>query len=111
MPKAKSVSSDTPRRRGKGAVAIIDTPAERGLLLRALLYSPKDLVAGLAQGLREPLVLRRDGGERALRVGEPELETAGVTGRLTETAAQVSDLGLEEPHLAHQLVRGTPPGA
>jgi hypothetical protein len=45
-----SDESDRPRRRGKaaskGAVAI-DPPAERGLLLRALLYSPKDLVAGL----------------------------------------------------------------
>ena len=46
MPKAISVESDKPRRRGKGAVAI-EAPAERGLLMRALLYSPKDLVAGL----------------------------------------------------------------
>ena len=46
MPKAISVESDRPRRRGKGAVAI-EAPAERGLLMRALLYSPKDLVAGL----------------------------------------------------------------
>ena len=35
-----------PRRRGKGAIAIEAAP-ERGLLMRALLYSPKDLVAGL----------------------------------------------------------------
>ena len=50
MPKAISIDSDSPRRRGKttgkGTVAV-DAPAERGLLLRALLYSPKDLVAGL----------------------------------------------------------------
>ncbi len=50
MPKAISVESEKPRRRGKGAVAlesILEPTAERGLLLRALLYSPKDLVAGL----------------------------------------------------------------
>ena len=35
-----------PRRRGKGAIAIA-AASERGLLMRALLYSPKDLVAGL----------------------------------------------------------------
>lgn len=41
-----AADSDRPRRRGKGAAAI-DATDERGLLLRALLYSPKDLVAGL----------------------------------------------------------------
>ena len=46
MPKSISGKSDKPRRRGKGAVAI-EAPAQRGLLMRVLLYSPKDLVAGL----------------------------------------------------------------
>lgn len=32
----------------RGRAIAIDEPAERGLALRALLYSPKDLVAGLA---------------------------------------------------------------
>ncbi|MET0220414.1 MAG: peptidoglycan-binding protein [Tardiphaga sp.] len=44
MPKASS--KDTKPKRGR-AVAIIDEPAERGLLLRMLLHSPKDMVAGL----------------------------------------------------------------
>lgn len=44
MPKASS--KDTKSKRGR-AVAIIDEPAERGLLLRMLLHSPKDMLAGL----------------------------------------------------------------
>lgn len=44
MPKASS--KDTKPKRGR-AVAIIDEPAERGLVLRMLLHSPKDMVAGL----------------------------------------------------------------
>ncbi|WP_295850329.1 peptidoglycan-binding domain-containing protein [Tardiphaga sp.] len=43
MPKAKSKESKS---RGR-AVAVVDEPAERGLMLRILLHSPKDLVAGL----------------------------------------------------------------
>jgi hypothetical protein len=42
----KASSKDTKSKRGR-AVAIIDEPAERGLLLRMLLHSPKDVVAGL----------------------------------------------------------------
>jgi hypothetical protein len=36
-----------PRRRSRAAVAAIDLDAERGLLMRVLLHSPKDTVAGL----------------------------------------------------------------
>lgn len=43
MPKAKSKESKS---RGR-AVAVVDEPAERGVMLRILLHSPKDLVAGL----------------------------------------------------------------
>ena len=43
MPKAKSKESKSRSR----AAAVIDEPAERGLMLRILLHSPKDLVAGL----------------------------------------------------------------
>jgi hypothetical protein len=54
VPKSIVVDSDRPRGRGKsagktsgkGAIAI-DAAEERGLLMRALLYSPKDLLAGL----------------------------------------------------------------
>ncbi len=46
MPKAITSLSGKPRRRGKDAVAI-EASAERGLVMRVLLYSPKDLVAGL----------------------------------------------------------------
>lgn len=44
MPKASS--KDTKSKRGR-AVAVIDEPAERGIVLRMLLHSPKDMVAGL----------------------------------------------------------------
>lgn len=48
MPKPKKDKSndDKPRRRST-AVALLEEPAERGLLLRMLLHSPKDMVAGL----------------------------------------------------------------
>jgi hypothetical protein len=43
VPKASSKSTKSKR----ASVAVIDEPAERGLLMRMLLHSPKDMVAGL----------------------------------------------------------------
>ena len=65
-----------------------------------LLLELGDLVAGLAQGLGESLVLARHGRQRALGVAEAQLEAARVARGLGESAAQVDDLGLEETHLA-----------
>ena len=49
-------------------------------------------------------------GERALRVGEAELEAAGVPGRVGEPAAKVGDLGLEEAAPGSRaLGAGAPP--
>ncbi len=45
MPKAIASDGDRPRRRRGGAVAVEET-AERGLAMRILLHSPKDMVAG-----------------------------------------------------------------
>lgn len=44
MPKE---NSPKPKKSRSRAVAVIEAPAERGLLLRMLLHSPKDMVAGL----------------------------------------------------------------
>ena len=44
MPKASSKATKSKRGR---AVAIVDEPAERGIVLRVLLHSPNDMVAGL----------------------------------------------------------------
>jgi hypothetical protein len=44
VPKAKAKSTKSKASR---AVALIDEPAERGIFLRMLLHSPKDMVAGL----------------------------------------------------------------
>lgn len=44
MPKASSKATKSKRGR---AVAVVDEPAERGIVLRVLLHSPKDMVAGL----------------------------------------------------------------
>ncbi|MES2031882.1 MAG: peptidoglycan-binding protein [Pseudomonadota bacterium] len=44
MPKASSKATKSKRGR---AVAIVDEPVERGIVLRVLLHSPKDMVAGL----------------------------------------------------------------
>ena len=68
-----------------------------------LLLERHDLVARLAEGLRQPLVLGGDGGQGALRVGEPELDAARVARRVLQAAAQVGDLGLQEAHLAREL--------
>ena len=45
MPRKKTGDDETPRRR-RGAASAAAEP-ERGLLVRALLYSPKDMLAGL----------------------------------------------------------------
>jgi hypothetical protein len=45
VPKKKPGDDETPRRR-RGAASAVAEP-ERGLLLRVLLYSPKDMLAGL----------------------------------------------------------------
>ena len=49
MPKAISLDDDDdrPRRRRRAAAVAVDDPAERGLVMRILLHSPKDMVAGL----------------------------------------------------------------
>ena len=69
-----------------------------------LLLELRDLVTGLAQGLGEPLVLAGDRRERALGVGQPELDGAVGARRVAEAAPQVGDLGLQEAHLPHQLL-------
>lgn len=46
MPRRIADDEDMPRRRRRGAVAV-EAEAERGLLLRILLHSPKDTVAGV----------------------------------------------------------------
>ena len=86
--------------------------AEPGRRLREpvdLFLELHDLVAGLAQGLREAFVLGRDGRERTLRVGEAQLEAARVSGSVSQSTAQVGDLRLEETHLVHQLIGAAAP--
>ena len=47
MPK-QIAKNDMPRRRGAGAKAVaVDADAERGLVMRMLLHSPKDMIAGV----------------------------------------------------------------
>ena len=47
MPRQISNDEDTPRRRRRGASAVaIEAETERGLVMRVLLHSPKDMVAG-----------------------------------------------------------------
>lgn len=45
MPRKSTIDDDMSRRRGSRAVAI-DEDAERGLVMRIFLYSPKDVIAG-----------------------------------------------------------------
>ena len=46
MPKRIADDDDTPRRRRGGKAIAVEADVERGLLLRILLHSPKDMVAG-----------------------------------------------------------------
>jgi len=47
VPRQISNDEDTPRRRRRGASAVaIEAETERGLVMRVLLHSPKDMVAG-----------------------------------------------------------------
>ena len=46
MPKRIADDDETPRRRRGAKAAAVEAEAERGLLMRALLHSPKDMVAG-----------------------------------------------------------------
>jgi hypothetical protein len=47
VPRKKAGDDETPRRRRGASTAVAEPEPERGLLLRVLLYSPKDMVAGL----------------------------------------------------------------
>jgi Putative peptidoglycan binding domain len=47
VPRKAVADEETPRRRRGAAAAAIEPEAERGLALRILLHSPKDMVAGL----------------------------------------------------------------
>jgi hypothetical protein len=46
VPKRIADDDDTPRRRRGAKAIVVEADAERGLLLRILLHSPKDMVAG-----------------------------------------------------------------
>lgn len=46
MPRQNAGDNDTPRRRRGAAAAVIETESERGLVMRVLLHSPKDMVMG-----------------------------------------------------------------
>jgi Putative peptidoglycan binding domain len=46
VPRKITEKDDTPRRRRGAAAIAVETPAERGLAMRILLHSPKDMVAG-----------------------------------------------------------------
>ncbi|MGA7804520.1 peptidoglycan-binding protein [Bradyrhizobium sp.] len=47
MPRKKIADDAAPRRRRGATAAAVDAETERGLAMRILLYSPKDLIAGL----------------------------------------------------------------
>ena len=46
MPRQNSRDEDAPRRRRRASAVAIEADAERGVLMRVLLHSPKDTVAG-----------------------------------------------------------------
>ena len=46
MPRKVANEDDMPRRRRRAGAAVIEAEAERGLVMRILLHSPKDMIAG-----------------------------------------------------------------
>jgi hypothetical protein len=46
VPRKLSKDDDLPRRRRRAAVVAIEADAERGLVMRVLLHSPRDMIAG-----------------------------------------------------------------
>ena len=53
-----------------------------------------DLIAGLAQGLRQALVLIGDGSQGALGVAEPQFKGARDARRLGQSTLQIGKFGL-----------------
>ena len=47
MPRKTANEDDTPRRRRRAGAAVIEAEPERGLVMRMLLHSPKDMIAGV----------------------------------------------------------------
>jgi Putative peptidoglycan binding domain len=47
VPKRINVDNDMPRRRRGAAAVAVEADSQRGLMIRVLLYSPKDMVAGM----------------------------------------------------------------
>ena len=77
---------------GRRLGELLDLLAERG-----------DVLARLAQGVRELLVLRDGLGQLALRLEEALLERAHPLGRVLELPAQEGDLLLERHRLLAEL--------
>jgi hypothetical protein len=81
--------------------------AEAGGRLRQpvdLFLALGDLVARLAQGERQPLVLAGHGSEGPLGVGEPQLQAAGVGGGVPQATTQLGHLGLEVGDLVGEVL-------
>jgi hypothetical protein len=47
VPRKTANEDDTPRRRRRAGAAVIEAEPERGLVMRMLLHSPKDMIAGV----------------------------------------------------------------
>ena len=88
---------DAVRRRRLGQ--LVDLLAERG-----------DVLARLAQGVGELLVLRHRLGQLALGLEESLLQRAHPLGGVGQLAAQRRDLFLERPGVGRAALRARPPG-
>ena len=84
--------------------------AEAGGRLREpvdLLLEGHDLVAGLTEGVRQPLVLRGHACQVGLQLDDPLFENPRVPRRVGELASQDGDLLLKKGDLAHGVFRTT----
>jgi hypothetical protein len=95
--RAVVVLADDDAVRGRWLAELVDLVAQRG-----------DVLAGLAQRVRELLVLRDGVRELALGLQQPLLEGTLPLGRLGQLAPQLGDLFVHDRHLGlqHRLVLG-----
>ena len=112
MPRKVTIDDDElppPRRRRRAAAAVVEEESERGLLMRMLLHSPKDMVAGLlaftaAGAIIANALFLQHGPHPAPMFGSvvhiPPVGSSGISLLLPRPRPHEADASPAEPRLA-----------